>query len=77
MPHTDPISHVLFSLLYTLSRQVVNLLQNVKNRARTPRLRRARVITEFPVLVRQFGQSAPRVIANVSPRRTKDAINMV
>jgi hypothetical protein len=55
----------------------MNFLQNVQNGACTPRLRGTRVITERPVLVRQLGESRPRIIADVSSRCPKNVVDVV
>jgi len=57
--------------------QFVDLLQNVQKGTCTPRLRRTRVMTERPVLVRQLGKSGPWIIADISSRSAKDAENIV
>jgi hypothetical protein len=82
--HTNQIqsSHRASYRIYSTPRQFylilfVNFLQNVQNGACTPRLRGTRIMTERPVLVRQLGESRPRIIADVSSGCPKNVVDVV
>ena len=55
----------------------MDVVQEVEKGTRAPRLRVARVPTEFAILVRQLRKTRPRIILDVSSRRQQQAMQVV
>jgi hypothetical protein len=60
-----------------LLRQLVHNLQEIEQRARTPRLRVARVPAVRPIFVRQLRDACPRIVLDVTASREQDLVQVV